>query len=50
MPINSLKALVKRGESEFLEFKNSTGSISSGMQTVCAFLNSDHGEFFRNKQ
>ena len=38
-----LKALVKKGESEKLEFKNSTGNISSGMQTVCAFLNSDHG-------
>lgn len=34
---------MKRGESEQLEFKSSTGSISAGMQTVCAFLNSDYG-------
>lgn len=38
-----LKTLVKHGESEILEFKNTTGSLSAGMQTVCAFLNSDHG-------
>lgn len=43
MQIKNLNALVKHGESETLEFKNSTGSITSGMQTVCAFLNSDHG-------
>ena len=43
MTRSQLEALVKRGESERLEFKSSTGSISSGMQTVCAFLNSDHG-------
>lgn len=43
MKISQLKALVKRGESEVLEFKTSTGSISTGMQTVCAFLNSDRG-------
>jgi ATP-dependent DNA helicase RecG len=41
--IKRLKALIKQGESEVLEFKNSTGSIHSGMQMVCAFLNSDHG-------
>ncbi len=43
MKIAQLKTLVKHGESERLEFKNSTGSIPAGMQTVCAFLNSDHG-------
>src|SRR3989304_2474961 len=43
MQIKKLKALIKRGESEVLEFKSSTGSISSGMQTLCAFLNSNHG-------
>ena len=41
--ISQLKALAKRGESENLEFKTSTASIVSGMQTVCAFLNSEHG-------
>ena len=43
MKLAQLKSLIKHGESEFLEFKTSTGGISSGMQTVCAFLNSDHG-------
>jgi ATP-dependent DNA helicase RecG len=43
MRIAQLRALTKRSESERLEFKTSTGSITSGMQTVCAFLNSDHG-------
>lgn len=43
MKIVQLKTLIKRGESEILEFKNSTASLSSGMQTVCAFLNSDTG-------
>jgi|ERR1700733_1260985 len=43
MKLTQLKLLVKHGESETLEFKHSTGSITAGMQTVCAFLNSDHG-------
>lgn len=43
MKIAQLKALVKRGESEQLEFKTSTASITSGMQTVCAFLNGTSG-------
>jgi ATP-dependent DNA helicase RecG len=43
MKLSQLKALIKHGESEVLEFKNSTASLSSGMQTICAFLNSEHG-------
>ncbi|HEV2916717.1 MAG TPA: ATP-binding protein [Candidatus Babeliales bacterium] len=43
MKIAQLKSLVHKGESEILEFKNSTGSLSAGMQTVCAFLNSSYG-------
>jgi len=43
MTRSQLEILVKRGESEILEFKNSTGNISSGIQTACAFLNSNHG-------
>lgn len=43
MKLAQLKSLVKKGESELLEFKNSTGSLTAGMQTVCAFLNSDTG-------
>lgn len=43
MNLSQLKTLVKKGESETLEFKNSTGGLKEAMQTVCAFLNSDHG-------
>jgi len=43
MNLQQLQLLVKQGESDTLEFKSSTGSLSAGMQTVCAFLNSDRG-------
>lgn len=43
MNITQLRTLVRRGESDRVEFKSSTGSLNSGMQTICAFLNSDHG-------
>jgi ATP-dependent DNA helicase RecG len=43
MKMVQLKNLVKEGESDRLEFKTSTGSASTAMQTVCAFLNSDQG-------
>src|SRR5438128_2613726 len=43
MKIAQLKKLLKQGESERLEFKNSTGSLTSAMQTVCALLNSEQG-------
>lgn len=38
-----LNALVKKGESDVLEFKKTTGQRSQSMQTACAFLNSDAG-------
>lgn len=43
MTPSQLRALVKHGESNVLEFKKSTGQRSLAMQTVCAFLNSDVG-------
>lgn len=43
MNVTQLKKIVKQGESEALEFKASTANMSTGMQTVCAFLNSDEG-------
>jgi ATP-dependent DNA helicase RecG len=43
MTIKQLENLVKRGESETLEFKKSTSLLSAAMQTICAFLNSDTG-------
>jgi len=43
MKLSQLKALIKKGESEVLEFKTSTGSLDGAMKTVCAFLNSEIG-------
>lgn len=36
--------LVSGGESETLEFKKTTGSLNSGMQTLCAMLNGKGGK------
>ncbi len=41
--IQTLRSLVKKGESEILEFKETTGQLSEAMKTVCAFLNSKIG-------
>src|SRR5208282_299293 len=38
-----LTRLVARGESNRLEFKKSTGELKGGMETLCAFLNSQGG-------
>ena len=43
MKLQTLKSLVKKGESEILEFKETTAKISEAMKTVCAFLNSKSG-------
>ena len=43
MNLSQLKSIVKRGESEDLEFKKTTGQLSKAMHTVCAFLNSATG-------
>lgn len=43
MIIAQLKKLIKNGESEKVEFKATTGTLTTGMQTVCAFLNSEKG-------
>ena len=43
MKISQLKAIIKRGESEVLEFKTSVAGLHPAMQTTCAFLNSEVG-------
>ncbi len=43
MKLSQLKAIVKQGESQILEFKKTTGVLSAVLQTVCAFLNSKTG-------
>jgi ATP-dependent DNA helicase RecG len=41
--IKSLEKLIKQGESHTLEFKKTTGQLSSTFETVCAFLNGEGG-------
>lgn len=43
MDINEIKELIARNESRVLELKKTTGELIKGMQTLCAFLNSDGG-------
>lgn len=38
-----IEKLVRKGESETLEFKKSTGQLRRAMETSCAFLNADGG-------
>src|SRR3989442_1340369 len=44
MNLNALKRLVTQGEGPQLEFKRSTGELREGLQTACAFLNSNGGK------
>ena len=46
MNINEVKQLIAKDESRVLELKTSTGELVKGMQTLCAFLNSDGGWLF----
>lgn len=39
MNIDQLRQLVKQGESDHLEFKNSTSQLKPALETACAFLN-----------
>lgn len=43
MTINDVKTLIAKDESRTLELKKSTGELHKGMETACAFLNSDGG-------
>lgn len=43
MTINDVKALISSDESKTLELKKTTGELYKGMETACAFLNSDGG-------
>lgn len=46
MSIDEVKQLIAQDESRVLELKTSTGELVKGMQTLCAFLNSDGGWLF----
>lgn len=43
MTINDIKELISKDETRTLELKKSTGELNKGMETACAFLNSDGG-------
>lgn len=43
MNLEQLKSLIKQNESEYLEFKKSTGQIRSAFETICGFLNNKGG-------
>ena len=43
MTIEEIKNLIANDEHRTLELKKSTGELIKGMQTLCAFLNTDGG-------
>lgn len=43
MRLDELQSLIKKGESEVLEFKKTSGQRTEAAKTVCAFLNGQGG-------
>jgi len=43
MTINDMEALVRRGESERIEFKKTTGQLPRVAEIICGFLNGHGG-------
>ena len=43
MQINQIKNLIKKGESQNIEFKKSTAQLQAAIETICAFLNGNGG-------
>ena len=41
--IQDIKKMIARGETSTLEVKKTTGELRKGMESACAFLNSDGG-------
>ena len=46
MNIDQIKAIIAKDENRVLELKTSTGELIKGMQSLCAFLNTDGGWLF----
>ena len=46
MNIDQVKAIIAKNENRVLELKTSTGELIKGMQSLCAFLNTDGGWLF----
>ena len=43
MTIDEIKKMIAKDETRTLELKKTTGELHRGMETACAFLNSDGG-------
>ena len=43
MTIDDIKKLIAKDETRTLELKKTTGELNRGLETACAFLNSDGG-------
>lgn len=46
LTINDVERIVNKDENRVLEVKKTTGELIAGMQSGCAFLNSDGGWLF----
>lgn len=46
LTIHDIEAIISRDESRFLEVKKTTGELYAGMQSGCAFLNTEGGWLF----
>ena len=44
--MNEIVKLLKRGESETLEFKKSTAQLDKALKSICAFLNHKGGTIY----
>ena len=46
MSIEEIRQIIAKDENRVLELKKTTGELIKGMQSLCAFLNTDGGWLF----
>ena len=46
LTIHDIETIIRRDESRILEVKKTTGELNAGMQSGCAFLNTEGGWLF----
>ena len=46
LTIHDIETIIRRDESRVREVKKTTGELNAGMQSGCAFLNTDGGWLF----
>lgn len=46
MDLDGIKEIIAKDENRVLELKKTTGELIKGMQSLCAFLNTDGGWLF----